>query len=111
MREKEIIYISGPMTGLPEFNFPLFCQVAKKIVARGHIVVNPATLIEGSKDRSHYLRADLLLLVGQATAIVVLPGWGGSRGARLEVEIGRQLGLPIYDVLDSELSLGMELVG
>jgi hypothetical protein len=35
-------YIAGPMTGLPEFNFPAFHAAAASLRARGFEVENPA---------------------------------------------------------------------
>lgn len=36
------IYIAGPMTGYPEFNFPAFYAAAAEFEAMGWIVANPA---------------------------------------------------------------------
>lgn len=41
MSTQRIIYIAGPMTGKPEWNFPEFDRVAEELRAQGHIVVNP----------------------------------------------------------------------
>ncbi|MBT9158943.1 MAG: hypothetical protein DDT26_00192 [Dehalococcoidia bacterium] len=38
------IYISGPMTGLHDLNFPAFRDAAAKLRAIGYEVVNPAEL-------------------------------------------------------------------
>jgi len=36
------IYLSGPMTGLPELNFPAFAAMTASLRAGGHTVTNPA---------------------------------------------------------------------
>lgn len=41
MSTQRIVYIAGPMTGLPEWNFPEFDRVAEELREQGHTVVNP----------------------------------------------------------------------
>jgi len=36
------VYISGPMTGIADFNFPMFDSLRDALVAQGHEVVSPA---------------------------------------------------------------------
>ena len=44
------LHLSGPMTGLEDFNRPEFNRVAEVLQAMGHDVFNPAVLAEGSRD-------------------------------------------------------------
>ena len=37
-----LVYLSGPMTGLPDLNFPAFHAAADKLRSQGVQVVNPA---------------------------------------------------------------------
>ena len=92
------IYVAGPMTGLPEHNFPAFHAAAARLREAGWEAVNPAENFGGRTDmpRETYLRADILLLA-QCEAIAMLPGWQESRGAKLEYLLARELGMPIYD--------------
>lgn len=91
------VYISGPMTGLPDFNFPAFNAAAKKLKEEGWNVCNPAEhgIVEGAT-RSDYLRFDLAHLSACDT-IYLLPGWENSDGAKWEVEIAKKLGITIID--------------
>lgn len=41
MRQKRV-YIAGPMSGMPEFNFPAFFAAQRRLEAQGWIVNNPA---------------------------------------------------------------------
>jgi hypothetical protein len=91
------IYISGPMTGIPEFNHPAFNKVAKILRQEGAIVFNPAEAFEGKKDlpRHEYMRKDIKQLL-EAEAIVMIEGWEQSKGARLELEIAKEINIPVY---------------
>lgn len=94
------VYVSGPMTGIEGFNHAAFNAKAAELRSYGYEVLNPAENDGGSqdKDRAFYIRLDLANVL-KADAILVLPGWKQSQGARLEVEAARQLGLPIYEEL------------
>ena len=92
------IYISGPMTGLPEFNFPAFHAAAAKLRERGHAAVNPAEInAETGGDWHYYLKADIKALC-DCDALALLPGWQNSKGAHLELHIAHRLGLEIGTV-------------
>lgn len=94
-----VIYLSGPMTGLPDWNFPEFNRVAKKLRALGAVVLNPAETDGGnntSHPRKYYMRFDIELLL-KANSIVVLDGWQKSRGAKVETDIAKELDLPFFD--------------
>lgn len=90
------IYIAGPMTGLPEYNFPAFNAKAAELRAQGWHVENPAEHghIDGA-DWADYLRWDISR-IATCGAIYLLPGWEQSKGARLEVHIGTVLGIRFY---------------
>lgn len=92
------VYIAGPMSGLPEFNFPAFHDAAERWRVHGHDAVNPAELDDGdtTKPYGYYIKRDLLLLL-DCEAIAMLPGWRNSRGANLELLVAEALGLPVYD--------------
>jgi len=104
MSERKRIYIAGPMTGLPEHNFPAFHAAAKRLQEAGWETVNPAENFDGRTDlpRETYLRADIELLA-TCDAVAMLPGWEDSRGAKLEYLIAWELAMPILDAqtLDS----------
>ena len=39
---EDAVYLSGPMTGLPDFNRPAFHAAAAALRAQGYVVINPA---------------------------------------------------------------------
>lgn len=78
------IYIAGPMTGLPDFNYPAFNAAAATLRAKGHEVMNPAeNPVPACGTWRGYMRMALAQLV-QCECIVLLPGWSDSRGALIE---------------------------
>lgn len=105
------VYISGPMTGLPNFNHDEFNRVAAELRNRGYEVLNPAeTKVEEypldfqprnendeRKMWQAYMREAIRMMM-DADVIVTLPGWEKSRGAKIEVILGNDLGIPVYAV-------------
>jgi hypothetical protein len=94
-RKRPVVYISGPMTGLPEFNLPAFRTAKAALVALGFDVLSPADVAgaEGTdKPRAFYIRRDLEMLL-KADAIFLLDGWDKSKGALLELNVAHELGL------------------
>jgi hypothetical protein len=114
----EHVYVCGPMTGIPQFNFPLFDSVTATLRSLGFTVTSPSELDDpetraaalaspdgapGSGTASDetwgdFLSRDVKLIAdGGIQAIVVLEGWEKSRGARLETFCANALcGLPVY---------------
>lgn len=109
------IYLAGPMTGIPEFNFPAFNAAADKLRAGGHRVFNPAerdierhggvdiskgnasgSQEHAAKEHGFSLREaladDTAWICKEATAIAMLPGWENSKGARAEWHLSIALG-------------------
>lgn len=86
------VYVAGPMTGLPDLNFPAFNAEAARLRAEGLTVINPAEhgIVEGA-EWADYLRHDLAGLVS-CERIHLLPGWSKSKGANLEVLVSLVLG-------------------
>jgi hypothetical protein len=93
------IYLSGPMTGIKDFNYPAFNAAATELRARGHTVLNPAESFAGEPyhPREWYMRKDIEMLL-RADGVALLPGWFNSRGSRLECTIAREIGIPYQDV-------------
>lgn len=95
----ETVYLSGPMTGIKEYNYPLFNEVAADLRELGLIVLNPADNPEPlaslqSDKRRAYLQYDAKAL-GRADTIVLLPGWEYSSGSFWEYCVARWLGLEV----------------
>lgn len=122
-------YISGGMTNIPEFNFPLFDSVARRWEAEGNVAFSPAendrnvllehgiddvTQVPGyaEGDVSRYnesigdtkdlFRWDFNTITNECDSIVMIPGWELSTGARWERLVAEALGLRIVLALEHE---------
>jgi hypothetical protein len=102
------IYIAGPMSGYPEFNFPAFFAAQKKLEAEGWKVWNPAAKEEDleTPEMESFAKGDSAGLVSEGwdyrgafkwdcekviygNAIYMLPGWEYSPGATAEHAIAK----------------------
>ena len=89
------IYISGPMTGLPDLNFPAFHIEAARLRELGFDVVNPADLNPNPDTGWHEcMRNDLRALL-DCDILALLDGWQNSVGAHLELHIAHRVGMEI----------------
>ena len=106
------VYISGPMTGLPDYNRDAFDDAKTELKAQGHVTWNPADNIDQAIsegwDHQRCMRVCLDELTrtwsdGTAVydAIWMLPGWRGSRGATVEHLVAKACGI---EVMGAELS-------
>lgn len=115
--KKEVWYVAGPMSGLPQFNHPKFHEVTRILRAMGLTVINPAEedsmqmqelamaspdgdttpLVEACDETwGDVLARDVRLIANRVTAIILLPGWQDSKGARLELYVSKLCGHAIY---------------
>lgn len=93
------LYLSGPMTGIPEFNYPEFRKYAKNLRDLGFDVFDPSECFDGLTNlpKSVYMRKDIEAVL-QADKVLVLQDWEKSSGARLEVEVANECGIPVQSV-------------
>lgn len=90
------LYVAGPMTGLPEFNFPAFHAAAAALRARGFEVENPAeNPAPPCGSWLAYMRM-AVVQVAKVDGLILLPGWEQSRGARVEFALATGLGLEVH---------------
>jgi hypothetical protein len=92
-------YISGPITGMPDYNFIAFNRAETKLKNQGYEVFNPVKIDNGSTDRpwEFYMRLCLKELP-DCNVLFVLPGWEKSKGASFEVQIAKALKIPIINI-------------
>lgn len=105
---KRSAYISGPMTGYSMSNFPMFYHAEKMLQDKEWVVYNPARMDEKggwpTPDTPPALREcarrDLLVIIDclkleDCDAMVMLPHWQFSKGARTEHALAEWLGIEI----------------
>ena len=97
------MYLSGPMTGIPNYNHELFDRVAKEFRDANFAVCSPSEFFDGdlTKERKEYMREAVKYLL-EADTIVLLPGWEESKGARLEVGIATELDLIVVEYVEND---------
>lgn len=106
-------YLSGPMTGLPYFNFPAFEKGAEILRLAGWFVYSPREndaeqklpgSAEGKFEDLGVPFKDVIKLdlwqVCDSDAVFVLPGWEHSRGSLIEVDVAHRVGVPVYTLLE-----------
>lgn len=99
MNAAPILYLCGPMTGLPEFNHPAFHEAARQLRAAGFKVVNPAeTTIPRTAPWISHMRKDIADMVNTCDAVATLPGCEASRGAWAEITLAKNLGWQVHKV-------------
>ncbi len=93
------IYLSGPMTGLPEFNYPAFAKAAYELRHDGHFVYNPQEYAyDGPLDKFPLREAFAEycdFICEEADALYILPNWEESKGVKAEKSLAECLGLEI----------------
>jgi hypothetical protein len=105
-----IVYLSGPMRGIPKNNFPAFDLIRDRFLELGFDVISPADVDRSAGDTEkggvdtyavrdfHSLRfVKAVGRVAKGSCIAMLPGWGNSRGAKGEYFLAQWLGIPAVE--------------
>lgn len=105
------IYLAGPMTGLPDHNYPAFHAEAARLRSLGHEVLNPAeNPAPPCGTWQAYMRMALAQLV-QCECIALLPGWMDSKGALIERKLAQVLAMDVVMAADLHTPAGCSLTG
>jgi hypothetical protein len=97
------LYLSGPMTGVENFNHELFNRVAAEFRMVGFEVCSPSEFFDGdtTREREDYMREAFKYLL-EADTVVILPGWEQSKGARIEITVAQELGLNLVEYVEPD---------
>ena len=94
----EVLYVSGPMSGYPECNYPAFKEAAHRLRLAGYVVVDPSEVT--TPGRHHYtdlLKEDIRNLL-DCHGVALLDRWWESSGARCEVQVAGITRMPVRTV-------------
>lgn len=83
------IYLSGPMTGLPDLNKPTFDFWEHQFTEQGHEVINPSKLED--LEWAESVARDIIL-IRDCDAIFLMDGWHNSYGSVIEALVGYRYG-------------------
>jgi len=103
------VYIAGPMRGYEKFNYPAFDRAEEVLREMGHDPVNPARLDRDEEfpyeDHEAIPNDVLKQIIGrdisallECDAVALLPGWGDSAGAKLEVATAEYVGMRVVEI-------------
>lgn len=113
-------YLAGPMRGIQEYNFPAFRAAARWLRGMGWGIYSPAerdeddavALENHERHREidqwgtalpldYYMEFDLAA-VCRTDAVILLPDWEKSQGARLEARVATELGHPVFSLITED---------
>lgn len=95
------------MRGFPAFNFDAFIDAASTLRRKGWGVISPAEMdmqlgfnphkMEPTKEfLDEAMERDIEAIVSKADAMVMLPGWEKSTGAKAEMWLAKWKHIPVY---------------
>lgn len=114
------VYVAGPMSGIPQFNYPAFLAAAERLRAQGLEVLCPAEMDTPEMQEAalasetgnitdldstgetwgDVLAKDVKLVSDVIDEVCLLPGWQNSRGARLEAYCALSVQKPCSSLVD-----------
>lgn len=96
-KPRGIVYLSGPITGVPNY-WEAFEKAEDQLTSLGWAVLSPAKHPQGLTNEQ-YMRMDFAM-IDVADVVLILPGWSGSEGARLELSYCEYIKKPVTCCID-----------
>ena len=90
----KITYVSGPMTGMKNFNKEAFDNAQIMLTEKGHVALNPAVNPLGLTYQQ-YMTIDFAMLA-VCNAIYMLTGYERSPGAKAELAYAKSCGFEVF---------------
>lgn len=102
MAKKTTFYIAGPVSGVNRYWEP-FDKAEQELTRRGYVVLNPTRLPSDlPEDR---IMPICLAMVDAADAVLLLPGWEKSEGAKIEKLYAERLGKSVVPLAEFNRSV------
>lgn len=108
LRKGDTVYLSGPMSGMPDNNQALFDTAQAHLLSKGLRVINPCELgrqdgevLNGDgwsatdDEYETYLERDMTH-IKESDGLVLLKGWSFSGGSGREGRLAIAVGVPLY---------------
>lgn len=96
-------YMAGPMSGLPDYNYPAFTENCAVLRGYGIKILSPHEEpwppLADEMTKNHlwdYMMAATRELLERADGIILIPGWCWNKGALKELDIVREAYLPVW---------------
>jgi nucleoside 2-deoxyribosyltransferase len=96
-RKRPVVYIAGPITGVPGYHAE-FGAAEARLAGAGYIPLNPARLPEGMT-KAQYMRI-CFAMIDSADAVLLLPGSYKSDGCTVEYTYAKYIGKPTAHSID-----------
>lgn len=93
----QTVYLSGPMTGLPDYNREAFNLRAEAFRAARYTVKNPAdiSVTHGTaKSYGFYFKRALRMML-ECDVVYIFGDITNSRGAEMEIQVARMADMPV----------------
>lgn len=101
-----LVFIAGPMTGHPDWNRAAFYEAEEVLTSADIEAINPAGLAFIIPEYApHEMFVDTTCaMVKHCAAVVRLPGWENSAGAKREMAAAVKHGVPVFDWDDKTIA-------
>lgn len=99
---RQTVYLSGPITGMPENNYREFKLAEERINAMGFETLVPHDFFFGIDTRefkhNDYMRECIKQMM-DADIVVTLKDWEQSKDCKMEVTIAREMDIPVQHII------------
>jgi hypothetical protein len=97
------LYICGRITGDDRY-YDKFLEAENELYEAGFAPINPAACVPPALDWNRAMRKALGLML-QCDGVALLDDWNNSKGAKIEANLAKAVGLPIKSIHEWEKAL------